>query len=191
MRIVLAPLVLLALSVSALSACGFSAEEKLHQYLKAIHPHGVPYEDAKRLVKATNAEAELFAALGNPVYETSRGNIVVLLGVLGTPNAIQKLRDTIPLGSVRCVLAKRWCAWTPSRHSAMRVRNWSSGAGGLSRGRSGCDEWVAKAHHLDAARRGFAGCAAAQSLYQCAWTVSTARRPDGLARASKPKCSAP
>src|SRR5262245_61397536 len=91
------------LLAAACSSGGSSAPQpvpfpvRVQNFVQAVYPHGVPYDEAKALGPA--AEPLLLQYFDQQGMEASRSNIIVTLGILGSAPSVQKVIDTIELGT--------------------------------------------------------------------------------------------
>jgi len=66
-------------------------EDKVREFVRSIHHHGIPYEEARDL--GTQAVPVLVEMLDDVTEETSWANIVFCLGAIGDRSAIGPLED--------------------------------------------------------------------------------------------------
>lgn len=68
-------------------------------FASATFPHGVPYDRAKQIVRQPQAEGVLLSVVDHPPAGANRATLVVMLGILGTPGATQRVIDTTQAGT--------------------------------------------------------------------------------------------
>lgn len=72
-------------------------DETVRTFVSATYPHGVPYDSARAL--GTPAEPILLRLLDEPAMAAHRSNIVITLGMLGSPAAAQRIVQIIEDGT--------------------------------------------------------------------------------------------